>query len=159
MPGIVQLITVVYIALTALDQANATCCPLKSVIPPMCCGVGKCNVFCCNCDNGCVPDCQACPLGECAAVLAGCVAACVDPAEPACVACLGSLYNVCRACFDTSDGVETDQLLFFNDTNWEEALCGNNVERSSRSSGTAISTNGLLLLSAIGTIICIFKIY
>ena len=138
MPGIVQLTTVISIALTALGQANATCCPLKSVIPPMCCGVGSCNVFCCNCDNGCVPDCQACPLGECAAVLAGCLAACVDPATPTCVACLGGLYQTCRACFDISDGVETDQLLYFNDTNWDEALCGE--DDNNGSSGTAVST-------------------
>ena len=91
-------------------------------------------------------------------MLAECVAACVDPVTPTCVACLGGLYQICRPCFDTSDGVETDQLLYSNNTNWEGALCGE--DDNIGSSGTAVSTtNGLVLLSAIETIICILKIY
>ena len=148
MPGVVQLITLIYIGLTALDQANATCCPRKTL--DSCCGVGSCNIFCCDCDNGCITDCQACPLAECAEVVAQCALHCrLSPNLPACVTCLGNLYQTCRSCFDFFDGVETDQLLFNN----------TNADSDNDSSGTSISTNGLLLLSAIGTIICILKIY
>ena len=32
---------------------NADCCPRTGIFT--CGGVGKCNVFCCNCDGGCLP--------------------------------------------------------------------------------------------------------
>lgn len=46
-------------------QANAVCCDRSNAIgfcldqefvgPLLCCGKGPCNIFCCNCDNGCRP--------------------------------------------------------------------------------------------------------
>lgn len=30
----------------------------------VCCGKGPCNIFCCNCDNGCRSDCTWDPLTE-----------------------------------------------------------------------------------------------
>lgn len=134
MPAATRLLSVFVVAFITIKYANA-CCSLKDLAPPMCCGVGPCNVFCCDCDGGCVPDCQACPLAECAGVLLGCSAACEEPEDPLCVTCLGTLYEVCKVCFDTSDGVQEDRLRDYNTTNWEEEIreefdCDNGISLS-----------------------------
>ena len=49
---------------------------------------------------------------KCGAVIAGCVAACIDPLDPACIACLGPLYKECKSCIglhDTINGLVTLQ--------------------------------------------------
>ncbi|KAL0484502.1 13 TM domain-containing transmembrane protein [Acrasis kona] len=88
--------------LMAITYVNAVCCNRKSNFG--CCGNGKCNIFCCNCDDGCNQACENthCDGGEwlkCAGVVATCAAACASGvAEAACVACLGPLYGVCKKC-------------------------------------------------------------
>lgn len=51
--------------LAIVASTNADCCPCHSLtheckdrtscgyIPNLCCGHGKCNFFCCNCEGGC----------------------------------------------------------------------------------------------------------
>lgn len=44
----------------ASSVATGTWCdPTQNADDFDCCGVGACNIFCCNCDNGCLP--AACP--------------------------------------------------------------------------------------------------
>jgi len=39
---------------------------------------------------------------ECAGILVGCAAVCVEPADPLCIACMGSLYGKCYSCVSLS---------------------------------------------------------
>ena len=40
-----------------------------------------------------------CDKVRCGVYLATCAVACADPAEPACIVCLGPLYDACKDCF------------------------------------------------------------
>jgi hypothetical protein len=40
-----------------------------------------------------------CDKVRCGVYIAKCAVACVDPADPACVMCLGPLYDACKDCF------------------------------------------------------------
>lgn len=43
---------ILILLLACLSGINCTCCKKSSLFS--CYGVGKCNIFCCNCDNGCL---------------------------------------------------------------------------------------------------------
>jgi hypothetical protein len=51
---------------------------------------------------------------KCAGVLTACAAACVDPDAPACVTCLGPLYDTCKKCYS----YEVDAKRAINDTKY-----------------------------------------
>uniref|UniRef100_A0A914P9A5 EF-hand domain-containing protein n=1 Tax=Panagrolaimus davidi TaxID=227884 RepID=A0A914P9A5_9BILA len=44
------------IALILVPFCSAICCDRDSITK--CCGIGDCNIFCCNCDIGCNPLCN-----------------------------------------------------------------------------------------------------
>lgn len=76
----------------------------------VCCGNGKCDILCCNCDGGCNAQCEVThcdPIEwlECAAAMAACAGVCsvAEIDEPACIACLGALYEKCKKCFSPVD--------------------------------------------------------
>ena len=95
----------------------ANCCKRKGLL---CCRNGKCDMHCCNCDGGCNAHCKRSNLTrctpsefvKCASILELCAAACVDPAEPSCVACMGPLYLTCHKCFSS----DVDKQRAFDDT-------------------------------------------
>ena len=85
--------------------ASAECCKRKGDFG--CCGNGPCNIFCCNCDNGCNAQCEDthCDTGEwfeCAGVVSACAAACVVTEGEACADCMGPLYDTCKKCYSSS---------------------------------------------------------
>ena len=85
-----------------LAGLEAVCCKRRPDF--LCCGNGKCNIFCCNCDGGCNEICEKthCDTSDwlkCAGILAACAAACVEPDLPACAACMGPLYETCKKCY------------------------------------------------------------
>ena len=50
----------ILVSLAFVGAASAVCCPSNRIgmcadgtVGTPCCGVGKCNIFCCNCDSGC----------------------------------------------------------------------------------------------------------
>ena len=74
----------------------------------LCCGNGKCNIFCCNCDGGCNNHCEATSCDtkqwiKCAASCAACAAACVATRSRGCVKCLGPVYKKCVKCYSSSE--------------------------------------------------------
>ena len=89
--------------LMAVLEFSHACCERKPSLG--CCGNGPCNIFCCNCDDGCNVGCEAahCNTAEwvaCSAVVAGCGAVCAtDPSKTACAACMGGSYGSCMGCF------------------------------------------------------------
>jgi hypothetical protein len=50
------VLSLLFLALVFLVEDSTACCKVKGV--GSCCGKGKCNVFCCNCNGGCRPDCD-----------------------------------------------------------------------------------------------------
>jgi hypothetical protein len=42
--------------LSLVSESRGECCRKKQI--GSCCGVGDCNVFCCNCDDGCDKKCD-----------------------------------------------------------------------------------------------------
>lgn len=100
----VQFLVSLVITLGFVAGLEAVCCKRKSDF--LCCGNGKCNIFCCNCDGGCNAQCQNthCDSGEwaiCGAVVIACAPVCsfVEIDTPACIACLGTLYDKCKKCY------------------------------------------------------------
>lgn len=60
---VLTIIAVVVSVLVQIDQTDAECCSLAingmcadKIVGAFdfCCGVGSCNIFCCNCDGGCI---------------------------------------------------------------------------------------------------------
>ena len=57
------MIVTVLVVLTAYESDAECCSSAKNGMcgdkwyppPKYCCGVGDCNIFCCNCDGGCIP--------------------------------------------------------------------------------------------------------
>lgn len=109
-PMLQRASTIVVLALLAccLQQASAVCCKRQG--NSNCCGNGKCNLFCCNCDRGCDKKCEStrCNTGEwlkCAAAVGKCSVPCgasmTMAAAPACVACMGTSYTGCKKCYSS----------------------------------------------------------
>ncbi|KAF2270344.1 hypothetical protein CC78DRAFT_538896 [Lojkania enalia] len=48
----------IILALLSLIGVTSACC--KHYGLSRCCGKGKCNIFCCNCDGGCKPKSECC---------------------------------------------------------------------------------------------------
>ena len=113
----VQIFLGFVIAMGLVVNIEANCCRRKG---PLCCGNGKCDMHCCNCDGGCNAHCErsnltrCSPLDwiECSAIVLLCATACIDPADPLCVECLGPLYDTCVRCF----GRDVDKERVFDDT-------------------------------------------
>jgi hypothetical protein len=61
MKGVISFVMICVVVAMTLDQAAAVCCgscwlgPLRCCVTNLdyCCGNGRCNIFCCNCDGGC----------------------------------------------------------------------------------------------------------
>uniref|UniRef100_A0AC34G8R1 EF-hand domain-containing protein n=1 Tax=Panagrolaimus sp. ES5 TaxID=591445 RepID=A0AC34G8R1_9BILA len=47
---------IIAVALVLVPLCSAVCCDRDSITK--CCGIGDCNIFCCNCDVGCNPLCN-----------------------------------------------------------------------------------------------------
>ena len=97
----IQFFFALITATTFVVCLEAKCCKRKD--NRLCCGNGKCDISCCNCDGGCNTQCQLAkcsPLEwiECSGALALCATACIVPADPECEECLGFLYELCRRC-------------------------------------------------------------
>lgn len=104
----VQFLVSLVITLGFVAGLEAVCCKRKPDF--LCCGNGKCNIFCCNCDGGCNAQCEATHCNttewlECAGVVAACAGVCsaVEIDDPACIACLGSWYETCKKCYSSVD--------------------------------------------------------
>ncbi|GMR51253.1 hypothetical protein PMAYCL1PPCAC_21448, partial [Pristionchus mayeri] len=52
-----RLIDIAALLLLTVLTADAECCKKKGFLQG-CCGNGKCNMFCCNCDDGCDDSCS-----------------------------------------------------------------------------------------------------
>ena len=96
---------------------EAKCCKRKGDF--LCCGNGKCNISCCNCDGGCNNQCQLAKCNpfewaKCAAAMAVCATACQHFEDPECVECLGDLYGLCKKCFSPDVDIKKVQ----NDTKY-----------------------------------------
>ncbi len=77
-----------------------------------CCGVGPCNIFCCNCDNGCNKACETgcCDTGEwlsCAGTIAAAVAECAAIGAEDPVACVEGILGVGSACYKCYVGCDS----------------------------------------------------
>mmetsp|Transcript_28961 Transcript_28961/g.47415 ORF Transcript_28961/g.47415 Transcript_28961/m.47415 type:complete len:234 (+) Transcript_28961:113-814(+) len=89
---------------TLLAVSNGVCCNRKPNFG--CCGNGACNVFCCNCDDGCDAACENnnCDFGgwfECFGCFSGCAALCVVPEDPLCATCIIGCGGVtCCHCYN-----------------------------------------------------------
>ena len=60
-------------------QLTAACCSFKGL--SSCCGKGKCNIFCCNCDGGCKSKCDCWFAGcwtSCSTTSPTCRTSCAD---------------------------------------------------------------------------------
>lgn len=104
----VQFLVSLVITLGFVAGLEAVCCKRRPDF--LCCGNGKCNIFCCNCDGGCnaqceVTHCDTTEWLECAAVVAACAGVCsfAEIDEPACIECLGALYDTCKKCYSPVD--------------------------------------------------------
>ncbi len=53
---VTSLLLLSLIVLNQPDFSNAECCSHDGNTG--CCGNGRCNIFCCNCDGGCNPSCK-----------------------------------------------------------------------------------------------------
>ena len=100
-----KLLCVLFLAALCAPAVRADCCSRKGDFG--CCGNGPCNIFCCNCDNGCNQQCENthCDTGEwfeCAGVVSACAAACVVTEGEACADCMGPLYDTCKKCYSSS---------------------------------------------------------
>jgi hypothetical protein len=98
---VVSLALLVGVVLFA-SEASAVCCHRKPNFG--CCGVGPCNIFCCNCDNGCNMQCEntTCDTAawlQCAAIVTVCGTACALTTGQACIECLGASYHICVKCY------------------------------------------------------------
>uniref|UniRef100_A0A7M5V7Z0 Uncharacterized protein n=1 Tax=Clytia hemisphaerica TaxID=252671 RepID=A0A7M5V7Z0_9CNID len=81
---------------------SSECCKRKDNFG--CCGNGKCNIFCCNCDGGCNTQCERthCDTADwfkCAGIVAECAQPCIDLNAAECVHCMGELYDICKKCY------------------------------------------------------------
>lgn len=101
-----HIVALVLVALVALPATvDAVCCKRKGDFG--CCGNGPCNIFCCNCDNGCNEQCEKTHCGtiqwiKCAASVGACAASCL--ASPvACAACFAAKgLPDCIQCYTVS---------------------------------------------------------
>ena len=113
----IQIFIGFFTAMWLVVDIEANCCKRKG---PLCCGNGKCDMHCCNCDGGCNAHCERSNLTrctllewiECSGLVILCAAACVDPADPLCEECLGPMYDTCVRCF----GRDVDKQRAFDDT-------------------------------------------
>jgi len=96
----------VLVFLASISKTRAVCCKRKPNFG--CCGNGACNIFCCNCDNGCNSPCERtkCNAGkwiECGATVLGCAGVCGASGEftagVSCIACMGPLWDSCKGCY------------------------------------------------------------
>lgn len=90
-------------------NTNAYSCKRKGDFG--CCGNGKCNIFCRNCDGGCNKTCEKTSCSDaqwilCSAVCGSCAAACVATDGQACIVCMGPSYESCKGCY-VSNSVES----------------------------------------------------
>ena len=72
---------------------------------------------------------QSCSVwrwAKCAAAVAGCAAACIDPLDPVCVACLGPSYQECRPCIGLAGTINGLVTL-------QGEQCMNNISSFARS--------------------------
>jgi len=81
-------------------SANA-CCTRKGNFG--CCGNGKCNILCCNCNGGCNKQCEATTCNtvewlECGGIVVACIGAC-DLGVGSCELCMGTLFLKCVKCY------------------------------------------------------------
>jgi len=100
-----KVLACIVTVLLAAESVRAVCCSRKGDFG--CCGNGPCNIFCCNCDNGCNQQCENthCDTGEwfeCAGIVSVCAAACVVTEGEACAECMGPLYDTCKKCYSSS---------------------------------------------------------
>ena len=115
----IQFFLALVITMGFVASLEAKCCKRKG---PLCCGNGKCDALCCNCDGGCnahceltdVNGCSALQWLECAATVAKCAAECVDPADPLCILCFGELYETCKGCLSS----DVDRQRALDDTKY-----------------------------------------
>ena len=113
----VQFLVSLVITLGFVAGLEAVCC--KRTPDSLCCGNGKCNTFCCNCDGGCNAQCEVTQCDiiewlECAAVMAACAGVCslAEIDEPECIECLGDFYDTCKNCYSSA----VDKRRAMNDT-------------------------------------------
>ena len=101
----VIILAAIMVAFFQPTSANA-CCKRKPNFG--CCGNGKCNILCCNCNGGCNVQCEKTNCNtlewvECVTVIAGCAEGCteVGPAAAQCIrVCLLTLGNLaCLHCY------------------------------------------------------------
>jgi hypothetical protein len=125
---LVSLALLVGVVLGA-SETSVACCNRKPDFG--CCGNGPCNIFCCNCDNGCNTLCEhsTCSTGDwlkCGAICAACAAACVITEGEVCEECLGPSYNTCVKCYSgragsagataqAAESVRDDRTHFFHE--------------------------------------------
>ena len=120
-----KLLCVLLLLALSAQAVRADCCSRKGDFG--CCGNGPCNIFCCNCDNGCNEQCENthCDTGEwfeCAGVVSACAAACVVTEGEACADCMGPLYDTCKKCYSSSSSA----CLLKSNTrqSWFEEIAG-----------------------------------
>ncbi|CAB3988072.1 Hypothetical predicted protein [Paramuricea clavata] len=115
----VQFFLALVIAVGFVAGLEAKCCKRKG---PICCGNGKCDALCCNCDGGCNAHCELADVNgcsplqwlECAGIVAACAVACADPEDPLCRECLGPMYDVCVGCLS----LDVDRQRALDDTKY-----------------------------------------
>lgn len=113
---------VVPIALVLFSSAvGAECCHRKADFG--CCGNGPCNIFCCNCDDGCNTTCEntTCSAGDwaaCGAVCTACAAACIgSDFIDACISCMGPAFDQCAKCYRSDSEELTEASADLRETN------------------------------------------
>ena len=115
----VQIFLGFVIAIGLVVNIEANCCKRNG---PLCCGNGKCDMRCCNCDGGCNAHCERSglthcthsELERCVRALHFCAGFCAATIEdPFCVACLGPMYLLCKKCHY---GPGVDQQRALDDT-------------------------------------------
>ena len=113
----VQIIFGFVLAMVLVVNTEANCCKRKGYL---CCGNGKCDMNCCNCDGGCNAHCERSNLTlcnalqwiECSAELVYCAFACITRHSQACHQCMGETFNACKNCISS----DVDKQRAFDDT-------------------------------------------
>jgi len=97
-----------------------------------CCGNGPCNIFCCNCDNGCNKACETscCDTGEyiaCAGSIAAAVAQCATAVDiPGCV---GGILGVGTACYKCYIGCDSNSSARVSEVDTFAAYAKDNLNK------------------------------
>ena len=105
------------LAVGLVVNTEANCCKRKG---SLCCGNGKCDMNCCNCDGGCNAHCERSNLThcsalqwiECSAELVYCAFACIVRDSVMCQQCMGETYSTCMRCLS----LDVDKQRTFDDT-------------------------------------------